>query len=800
MDNRHYTFFHIRLLLFIAGAFLTIAGKGQTELPAAAVQHKITGNEEVLFIHTDKESYLAGEIIWYKVYLLNADGFTGNTYNTISYLELLNDKGSPVLQSKIEVKKGSGDGSLYLPVNISTGAYTLIGYTSRMKTGDPKLFFRKRVLVTNSLTAGEAAPAAKETTALIHFFPEGGDAIEGLITKVGVQVLDPKTTNGVQARGSIVANETDTVAKFETQKFGLGQFIYTPRSGNRYTAIVSIPGKEPVKVALPAQKISGHTISVSEENNDSYKIIVSAQRALPQKMFLVAHTGQTSKVALELEMEADNSIACRVSKSRLGTGVVYFTLFDQNWQPVSERLVFTPPDLAKAEVKINHENTAAARQQLTIELTPERISGNKQIINGSLSVFSADRNNQPVLNIRDYLYLTVHLSGKIEAPEFYFTPEAMQGSYIENLMLVNGWRRFSPTNNTGRTAVPAVPEYNGHIITARVVDTWTNKPATGVACFLTVPSVPFGLFNGTTDADGIVRFNVNRYYGPGDIFVKPFPSDNTSNTYRIEVLSPFADSTSKTFYQPPFLLNPVDSTDLLKRSIAMQANNIYYKDPLNTFHVPVYKDSLPFYDKAEVTYMLDDYKRFSTMEEVLREYVTPINVTVRDRKLKMTIYNEKSESVYRFAVLVLLDGVPLHDYNSIFNYDPFKVKRLDVVPRRFVIGPAVYSGIASFQTYDAKFDGFELDPTAVPVDYEGLELKREFFSPVYTAENKGDLRMPDYRTTLLWNPAIRLEEGNARKINCFTSDFTGTYKIVLQGITEDGKPVYSESSFTVNKQ
>lgn len=797
MNNRRHIFFHIRLLLFITGAFLTVICKGQTELPVTAVQNKMISNEEVIFIHTDKEAYLAGEIIWYKVYLLDAGGITVNSYNTIGYLELLNDKGSPVLQSKIEIKKGQGDGSLYLPVNVGTGAYTLTGYTSRMKQGDSKLFFRKRIVITNSLTEGYAAQEEKDKTALIHFFPEGGDPVEGLITKVGVQVLDPKTTDGLPASGSIIANETDTVATFETQKFGLGQFTYTPRSGNRYTALVRIPGKEIIKVPLPAQKISGHTISVSEENKDAYKVIVSAQRAAPQKMFLVAHTGQTSKVALELEMESDNSIACSISKSRLGTGIVYFTLFDQHWQPVSERLVFTPPDLSRTGVRVSNDNRTTTRQRLAIELTPERSSGSQQVINGSLSVYATDGNEQQSLNIRDYLYLTAHLSGKVEAPEFYFTPEAERGNYIENLMLVNGWRRF---NNTTGTGVPPIPEYNGHIISARVINTWTSKPAAGVACFLTTPSVPFGLFNGTSDADGIVRFNVNRYYGPGDIFIKPFPSDNTANSYRIEVLSPFADSASKTFFQPPFLLNPADSADLLKRSIAMQANNIYYKDRLNTFHAPVYKDSLPFYDKAEVTYMLDDYKRFSTMEEVLREYVTPINVIVKDRKLKMTIYNEKSESVYRFAVLVLLDGVPLNDYNSIFNYDPFKVKRLDVVPRRFVIGPAVYSGIASFQTYDAKFDGFELDPTALPIDYEGLELKREFFSPVYTAENKGDLRIPDYRTTLLWSPALKFEGNNPQRIDCFTSDFTGTYKIVLQGITQDGKPVYSESSFTVDKQ
>ncbi|AHF17815.1 hypothetical protein NIASO_14665 [Niabella soli DSM 19437] len=786
------------MLLLIVFLNTTIVSFGQTELPLTAVQEQYANNKEATFVHTDKEAYLAGEIVWYKIYLLNTIGYTTANYNTIVYIELVNDKGAAVLQSKVELKKGLGSGSLYLPVTINTGAYTLISYTSQMKNGDPKLFFRKRVVITNALSANGSVLAASNNNAIVNFFPEGGDLIEGLITKVGVQVLDPGATKGIQAIGYILENETDTVARFETAKFGLGQFTYTPHSGKRYTAVVTVGNKAPVKTGLPTQKLNGHTISVTDAGKDAYKIIVSAQRAAPQKMYLVAHSDQTNKMAVEFDMDADNSFAYNVDKSRLGTGIIYFTLFNQHWQPVSERLVFIPQELPVTGVKISTEkNIFAGRENAPIELEPLQASGNSGVINASLSVYATDTNGSSAGTIHDYLLLTRHLAGKIEAPEFYFTPEAQQGNYIDNLMLVNGWRRFNTATTTGKKPV-ALPEYNGHIITARITNTWTNKPEADAACFLTVPSVPFGLFNGTSDAAGMVRFNITRYYGPGDIFIKPFPTGNNADTYRIDIISPFADSTSKIFYQPGFYLNPADSVELLKRSIAMQAQNIYNQDKLNRFLIPSYKDTLPFYDKPEITYLLDNYKRFSTMEEVLREYVTPINVVVRDKKLKMTFYDEKNQTVYRYAALVLLDGVPLADYNSIFNYDPFKVKQLDVIPRRFVIGSAVYSGIASFQTYDSKFNGFELDPSAIPIDYEGLELKREFFSPEY-ATNKGDLRIPDYRTTLLWNPDIRFAGNKKQQISCFTSDYTGTYKIVLQGITEDGKPVYGESTFKVDK-
>ena len=197
---------------------------------------------------------------------------------------------------------------------------------------------------------------------------------------------------------------------------------------------------------------------------------------------------------------------------------------------------------------------------------------------------------------------------------------------------------------------------------------------------------------------------------------------------------------------------------MLDKSIAMQAQNIYFADSIRKFNPPELADTLPFFGKAEFSYPLDEYKRFTTMEEVLREYVRSINVVLRDGKLYMTMYDElyakmyvdATQAIYRDNILVLLDGVPLMNYNRIFSYDPLKVKKLEVVPRRFVMGGINFNGIASFETYNGRFDGFEMTPGVVAVDYEGLQLQREFYSPSYESNIEKERRVPDFRTTLYW--------------------------------------------------
>jgi hypothetical protein len=60
-----------------------------------------------------------------------------------------------------------------------------------------------------------------------------------------------------------------------------------------------------------------------------------------------------------------------------------------------------------------------------------------------------------------------------------------------------------------------------------------------------------------------------------------------------------------------------------------QIQNMYSKGKVNKFIYPNI-DTTAFFVHPETTYLLDNYVRFTTIEEVLREYVLPI--AVRKRK------------------------------------------------------------------------------------------------------------------------------------------------------------------------
>ena len=86
------------------------------------------------------------------------------------------------------------------------------------------------------------------------------------------------------------------------------------------------------------------------------------------------------------------------------------------------------------------------------------------------------------------------------------------------------------------------------------------------------------------------------------------------------------------------------------------------------------------------------------------------------------------------------------------------------------------------------------------IDYEGIQLKREFYSPKYETESQINSRLPDFRQTMYWNPQIRTDANGTAKAEFYTSDLPGKYAIVLQGITNDGETGVKVEYFEVKKK
>ena len=84
-----------------------------------------------------------------------------------------------------------------------------------------------------------------------------------------------------------------------------------------------------------------------------------------------------------------------------------------------------------------------------------------------------------------------------------------------------------------------------------------------------------------------------------------------------------------------------------------------------------------------------------------------------------------------------------------------------------------------------------ITPTVV-----GFQQAREFYSPKYSMENINDAK-PDKRPTLLWNPDVVMENGQAN-IEFYTADDLARYHVFIEGISQRGKICLGTSLITVS--
>lgn len=181
----------------------------------------------------------------------------------------------------------------------------------------------------------------------------------------------------------------------------------------------------------------------------------------------------------------------------------------------------------------------------------------------------------------------------------------------------------------------------------------------------------------------------------------------------------------------------------------------------------------------------------------MREYVP--GVLVRKRRdgfhfINLDVVNKNTFSEDPF---IMLDGLPIFDADKIMAYDPLKVKKLEVVTRRYYMGVLSLPGIVSYTTYAGDLSGFNIDPHCVVMDYEGLQLQREYYTPRYENSKQRESRMPDQRDRLFWNPAVVTDSKGKQFIEFYTSDLTGDYEVLIEGISPAGAVGFGASKFEV---
>ena len=791
-----------QIMLLLAAISRVLDAQGQSDslpnLPHLLNQYHQQTLQEKLFLHLDRPSYVSGEIIWFKVYAVDGTYSKPLPLSKVAYVEVINKESRSILHEKVVLRDAVGSGSIQLPTTLNSGTYTVRAYTSWMKNFDPAYYFQQSVTIVNTFR-GTAIVSALDTMAYdVQFFPEGGHLVKGLVSKVAFKILDKYGTSQA-AKGQLLDEQGRPVTSFQTLKFGLGSFTYTPAvTAPVYQAIFTLPTGQTITRRLPAAQEKGYVLHLEEASADQLYLDVQAI-GMPanEPVLLLSHTRQGPAAGQYAQLQ-NGQARFVIARGKLPAGITHFTLFNAQRRPLCERLYFRQPQHRLTISAATGKPAYARRDKVTMRLQTTTANGNATPANLSVAVYRLDSLNQEAdLDISSYLWLVADLKGYVESPAYYLSANGAEAATAtDNLMLTHGWSRFQwdAIINRQPLALPFLPEVNGSLLQGRVTQNANGRPAPGITTYLASPGRLVRMYNSVSDNQGRILFELNNFYGLHDIVLQTNPQQDS--TYHLEVLNPFSERYAEIIASPPLMFPSSFRADLAQHHLQTQIQTSYYRRQNNVYRVPA-TDSIAFFGEADEVYKLDDYTRFKTLEEVLREYVPGVKVRIKKDGFHLTVLDNTNRTIFTEAPLLLLDGVPIFDSNKIMAIDPLKIKKLEVLANRYFQGRTIYDGIISFTTYQGKLDGLRLDPRMLIQEYEGVQLQREFYAPRYDSPESRQSRLPDLRSLLYWNPSVTTSTLPG-VLSFFTSDQPGRYRVVVQGLAATGAA--GSTSFTFEVQ
>ncbi len=739
--------------------------------------------QEKIYLHTDNSLYITGEILWGKVYVTDAHLHQSSDISKIAYIEIIDASQKPIWQSSMGIDKGKGENSWLIPSSINTGNYTLRCYTNWMKNTDPAFYFEKNITIINPLKKPVAIATDNSSKIKVDFFPEGGYLVSGLSSILAIKATDA-TGNGIPIKGSLLIPDTDTILHFETNEQGLGKSLFSPQHGKKYEAWIQEPGGKWQSVSLPEIADQGYTMLLDDSDKENITLTINSNTSSSESVcYLFIHCRQTLLQAITAKYMNGKAIF-KLSKTGIGEGISHLTVFNENRNPVMERLYFNKPTkLLKINLSANKQKFKS-REKVTLVVETILPGGKFDDASLSAAVIKTDSAEQDgAASMISYFYLQSDIPGLIESPANYLRPES--GELADLLLLTFGWRRFNWKDVLTKT-VPSfefLPEYSGQIISGKLLDNNRQAAGAGKTAFASIPGNRYQVSITRSTDSGKLNFPFAPMAGTAVLALQP--DLKKDSLYQTDWQSPFTKEYSS-YLKPAFSQTQKSASSILEMVKNVQLQQVFVGDKLNNYQPPLMFDTTTFFGIPDKNYFLDNFTRFSTMEEVFREFVPEVEIRKNKLNYRILVNNLPYKAFFREEPLMLLDGVQITDPNKVMQLNPLLIKNIGIVARRYYIAGFTYPGIISFQTYDGDMTGLSLNPRVLLVDYEGIQVKREFYSPQYPTDKDLQNRLPDLRRLLYWAPDIKTGVTGKTSLSFYTADLPGKYVIRVEGMTESG--------------
>ncbi len=330
------------------------------------------------------------------------------------------------------------------------------------------------------------------------------------------------------------------------------------------------------------------------------------------------------------------------------------------------------------------------------------------------------------------------------------------------------------------------PEFRGKLIQGKVVNKNDVPVSTPTIVSFTIPENPPVTKLTSTNEVGEFYFNIIDQYSKNFGYMQ-INSNSDEDKILIHDNAPIDYST---FKFEEFSLSDIKFQDMIERDLNGQIENSYLEVKQDST-VALINNKL-FYMPFAITYVLDDFKRFSTVKETFVEVIENAWISSNDNGNRLKTKTPINSPDIGLSTLLLVDGIVIQNHDDFINFDVKQINKISVVRELVVVGNNIFSGLIAVETKALDFKNID---NLTHIKLDRLNRNKFYFSPDYSEENNLQ-RIPDFREQLYWNPRLRIES-NVTELNFFTSDVTGSFEIRIEGFSHKGKPISISKSFSV---
>ena len=773
----------------------------------------------ILFAHFDKNIYVNNENVWFTAYLLNYNKQINNP--SILSILLVNDNNKrQVLEQKFVMADGLAFGNVFIPDSIPPGDYSFILYTNVLTNGKPNDIFtqpiaikttskpsinaslnlvdtakatsgiRKVVLTVitkdgkpiagaevayhlgsyqhpvtsgkiktdnegryiflipvNQVIAGENTLEAdikynKETRNIrlvlpmaedkfiVKFYPEGGDLVHGTQSIVGWEAKNvygaPLKVTGVLYKDKRAA---DTI---HTDDYGIGRFKLIPLMGSDYEVRLIGTRKDTI-YQLPKILAKGPVISIKDAiANDTLKIRLVSK--YPKKLFLMVHNYRQIYFTASVEVGAAGKMALVILKD-VPKGLNTITILDSLQRPYAERIFFAHYD-RRTPINISTDSSIyKTRQKVKLKLKLDA----KDTLKGMVSVACVQSNRVEIKKMNDiesYVYLKHELEN-MPIREKYMGQGSDDKDYLENVLLVKGWRRYKWQELIEVSSVDTinkssnVPPFEGQVIRyGKQLKKATELMLMTDSAAKIIP----------TDKAGYFKLNRDAVATPEGRKIHLL-LNNRNFAYEIKMMNTF----------------PKIDDQLLEK---FKPQNINF---------------LSQTEASTNTQMLNGFEHAINLKEV--KIISKKHSEIYDSSNLNSgaTENECGDYVCRYGFL----NCPIHPREP--------DNRAPKIGETYKVGLTGHLVVA--------YKGCIVSPKYSALTLDGIAFGKEFYGSDYSQLNPSQ---PEYLSTIYWKHACFVNSKKETELSFYTSDITGPFKIIVQGITANDV-IYGEKEFDVKK-